>query len=206
MRTWGSRAGVIAALRDDAAAEMERLEREADAALARLRTATAPLITAPDPAPRLAVARRAAADAEAAEDWEDIVSASADRDAWIATVTDEGRRAVMNAPDLVAWTGSLAEEAVRALPGAAAVIAVPAGLLPRIDEQWRRSVEPRTQKTVTLEPGDFACGCVARTPDGKVTFDNRVEARERRTVSEWRPVLARLYEAAVADVAALAHA
>jgi vacuolar-type H+-ATPase subunit E/Vma4 len=201
MKAWGSSASVIAALGDDAAAEVERLERDAAAALERLRASPAPGGGGPDPAPRLAAARRAAADLEADEDWQDIVAAAADRDAWIASIVDQGRRAIAGAPDVLAWTAALAEDAARALPGSDCIVSVPAAVLPQIDDAWRGGVERRSGKRVTLEAAPFAAGCMARTPDGRITFDNRLDAREARTLPQWRAALARTYESAVEDMA-----
>jgi vacuolar-type H+-ATPase subunit E/Vma4 len=199
MKAWGSAAAVIAAVRDDAAVEAERLERAADAALAALRRAAVAASDAPDLAPRVASARRAAAELLADEDWQDMVDAAADRDAWIASIAQQGRRAFATAPEALAWTAALACEAVRQLPGSACVVTVPAGLSPAPDEAWRLALEASTGRQITLERGPFPAGCVARTPDGRVTFDNRLEAREGRMRTRWRAALARIYEAAVAD-------
>ena len=197
MKTWGGTAAVIAALRDDAAAEAERLERDADAAWAALATAAA-IPDAPDAAPRIAAARRAAAERQADEDWQDAVDAAADRDAWIASIAQQGRRALGATAGVREWTAALAREAVGQLPGSACIVTVPAGLSPAPDETWRLELEAATGKQIALERGAFAAGCLARTPDGRVTFDNRIEAREDRTRAAWRAALARIYETAVA--------
>jgi hypothetical protein len=198
MKAWGSTAAVIAALQDDAAAAGERLEREADTALAALQAAGAATPDAPDPEPSLAAARRAVADLRADEDWQDAVDAATDRDAWIASIATQGRRTFAAAPEALAWTAALAREAVRQLPGSACVVTVPAGLSPAPDEGWRVALEASTGRQITLERGSFDSGCVARTPDGRVTFDNRIEAREARMTTEWRGALARIYQTAIA--------
>lgn len=203
MRAWGSAAAVIAALRDDAAAAVERLEREADAALTALRAAAGTPPDAPDPAPRIAAARRTVADLEADQDWQDAVDAAADREAWIGSIVQQGRRGLAAAPDALAWTAALAREAVRSLPGAVCVVTVPASLIPAPDESWRLALEKATGKPITLELGPLSAGCTARTPDGRVTFDNRIDAREARTLTEWRAALARIYEAAIAQAAVM---
>ena len=43
----------------------------------------------------------------------------------------------------------------------------------------------------------MTAGCIARTPDGAVTFDNRVEAREERSQATWRAAVARIYASAI---------
>ena len=197
VKTWGGTAAVIAALRDDAAAEAERVERDADAALAALGTAAIAIPDAPDPAPRIAAARRAVAEAQADGDWQDAVDAAADRDAWIASIAQQGRRVLGAAERTDDWTAALAREAVRHLPGPACIVTVPS-VSAAPDDAWRVALEAATGKQITLERGAFAAGCLARTPDGRVTFDNRLEAREDRLRTEWRAALARIYEAAVA--------
>ena len=201
MRTWGSAAAVAAAVRDDAAAERERLERETAEALEALTRPTgAPMAAAGsgEGAERLDAVRRGAAEAEAAEDWEDTVSAASDRDAWITAVAAEGRRAIATGPEAQAWLERVTREAVAELPGDACVVTVPSAQVAGADA-WRARVAADLKKTIRLEPGDLIAGCVARTPDGRVTFDNTVEARERRSRTEWRTAIARLYDEAIAS-------
>ena len=200
MRTWGSAAAVVAAVRDDAAAERERLERETAAALEDLaRSIAAPPATGSSTGggDRLDTVRRAAGEAQAAEDWEDTVSAASDRDAWITAVAAEGRRAIATGPAAWAWLERVTREAVAELPGDACVVTIPAAQLADADS-WCRSVGADLKKSIRLEAGDISAGCLARTPDGRVTFDNTVEARERRARTEWRTAIARLYDEAVA--------
>jgi vacuolar-type H+-ATPase subunit E/Vma4 len=197
MKAWGSAASVIAALRDDATAEVERLEREADASLNHLNPPVAAAPAAPDDGERLARARRAVAELEADEDWQDVVAAAADRDAWIRGVADAGRRAIADAPDALAWTASLAIEAARQLPGTACIVSVPSSLRAAVTDAWRQEIARASGKAVTVEAGAMTAGCIARTPDGAVTFDNRVEAREERSQATWRAAVARIYASAI---------
>ena len=114
-------------------------------------------------------------------------------------VAQQGRRALAPRPDALAWTAALAREAVGQLPGSACIVTVPAGLSPAPDEAWRLALgSGDRQDRSRSSAGAFAAGCLARTPDGRVTFDNRIEAREERTRTEWRAALARIYETAVA--------
>jgi hypothetical protein len=201
VKTWGSAASVIAALRDDAAAEMARLERESDAAVARAGALPAPAGPAA-PSPRVPAARRAAADLLADEDWQDTIAAAEDREAWMAGVVARGRAAAAAAPDALAWTAALAREAIARLPGTACIVTVPEALVPAAaDAAWRGALERSAGRAITIEGGAFAAGCIARTTDGRVAFDNRAEAREARTATRWRAALARVYESAVADAA-----
>jgi hypothetical protein len=196
MRAWGSAAAVIAALRDDAAAERERLERESASVLEALSADVAPRTPECDDAAgsdRVDVVRRANAEADAGEDWEDVVAAAADRDAWISAVAEAGRRAIAAAPDAQGFLARLTREAVFELPGDEAIVALPSALVADA-EAWRGAIERDTRKRLAFEAAPFAAGCIARTPDGRVTFDNTVEARERRSRTEWRTAIARLYE------------
>lgn len=202
MRAWGSAAAVIAALRDEAAADIERLEREAAAELEAIRAATGPVDAAPDAEARLSAARRAAAEHEADEDWQDTVGVATDRDAWIGAIVQQGGRVLATAPDAASWTAALAREAVAALPGDACVLVIPAALAGALGDGWRVALEHATGTRVTVEPGPLSAGCVARTPDGRVTFDNSLEARQRRVHAAWRRALARLYDAATAEAPA----
>lgn len=204
MRAWGSAAAVVAVLRDDAAAERERLERESASALAALSADAG--TRRPDGedgvgAERIDAVRRANADADATEDWEDTVAAAADRDAWISAVAEAGRRAIAAAPDVQALLERLTREAVLELPGEDCMVTVPAALAAGA-EMWRVVVERATGKRLVFDPGTIAAGCIARTRDGRVTFDNTIEARERRTRTQWRTAVARLYDEACDAVAA----
>jgi vacuolar-type H+-ATPase subunit E/Vma4 len=62
----------------------------------------------------------------------------------------------------------------------------------------RDAIERATGRRLVFEEGAFDAGCIARSADGRVTFDNTVEARERRCRTEWRAAVARLYDAAIA--------
>jgi vacuolar-type H+-ATPase subunit E/Vma4 len=100
-------------------------------------------------------------------------------------------------PAAPAWLEHLAREAVADLPGDACVVTIPATQLADA-ARWCDSVGADLEKSIRLEAGDISAGCIARTPDGRVTFDNTVEARERRARTEWRTAIARLYDEAVA--------
>jgi vacuolar-type H+-ATPase subunit E/Vma4 len=198
MRAWGSAPAVIEAIRDEAAAEIERIEREAAVALDRLRATLTDAPSIPDAEARLAAARRLAADSETDEEWQDIVAASTDRDAWIAEVADVGSAAVVAAPDTSIWTDRLASEAVGALEGDACVLVVPSLVAPSLDGGWRAALERKTGKRITLESGPLSAGCIARSCDGRVTFDNSLDARVRRAQTAWRAALAKVYDEAIA--------
>jgi vacuolar-type H+-ATPase subunit E/Vma4 len=198
MKAWGSAASVMAAIADDAASEIERLEHAADETIAR-RHANQTGVPAPvDPGPRLAMARRGAAELDLEQDWQDALAAARDRDEWIAAVIEAGRATLATAGDSVEWTAALVVEAVRQLPaGASVVVAVPAAIRRATDDAWRSALENRTGRSLVFEDGRFSAGCTVRTADGRVSFDNRVDARAARTETAWRTALVRRYDAAV---------
>jgi hypothetical protein len=197
VKTCGSAAAVIAALNDDAAAERERLERESSEAIEMLSHARDTNMAPGPPDDRMAAARRACAEADAAEDWEDTVASASDRDAWIGAVAAAGRRALASGPGAASWLERVVREAASTIPGDACVVAIPAAMLADV-EAARGAVERDLRKRITLEAASLTAGCIARTPDGRVVFDNSVEARERRTHVAWRTAVARLYDEAVA--------
>ena len=200
MTAWGSAAAVIAALRDDAAVEGERLQRDAEAAALKVRQVGTDATASAELDGRLDAVRRDLAEASSAAEWEDTVAAAADRDAWIDAVAAEGRRRLASDGDAASWLQARITESVRALPGTSAVVTVPAAHVPAV-AALRQDIEAASGKQITIEAGILAAGCLVRTPDGRVTFDNSVEARERRARSEWRAAVARCYDAAVAATA-----
>jgi len=195
MTAWGSAAAVIAALRDDAAVEGERMRREAEAAL-KGRQAGIDTAASAEHDGHLGKVRRDLAEASSAAEWEDTAAAATDRDAWIDAVAAEGRRRLASDGGAASWLRARLTESVRAVPGPSAVVTVPAAHVPAASA-LREEIEAASGKQITIEAGTLAGGCVARTPDGRVTFDNSVEARERRARSEWRAAVARCYDAAV---------
>src|SRR5688572_15199574 len=87
MQTLGSPASVVAAIHEDAAAEVERIESALSAELASIEneTATADVAVA-DRALRLAAARRGNEDRVARQEWEGRRAAIEQREAWIQEV------------------------------------------------------------------------------------------------------------------------
>lgn len=203
MKALGSPAAVIAAVRDDAEAEVERLEREAEAALARLAAedgaAREPL---PDREPRLASARREARERLAREDLLDAREALEAREAWLALAVAEGTR-LLDEPVAAAERrrelAVLAREALERLrrdPVEVLVAPSDAGLL---DAAWARELAPDRQVHVVARPGLSPGGCIVQREGGKVAFDNTREARARRFEAAWRTALGALYRGAEED-------
>jgi hypothetical protein len=180
------------------------MERDADAALETLKRTMATPPLPPDADARLTAARRLAADRDADEDWEDVVSTMTDRDTWIADVVRRGCVAIAAAPDAIEWTESLAREALAALSGEPCVLIVPADLVSPLEAR-RPALEECSAKRITIEAGSLAAGCIGRTADGRVTFDNSLEARARRMQTRWRAILAKAYDEAALSAHAVEH-
>ena len=200
MKTLGSAAAVIAAMRDDAAAEIEKLERETASAIESLRVPAGSPAGDAARARQVDAARRTALDRGVEEAWQDARAMLTDREAWMASVVDAGARRLADPSDAERGRRLMADfirEAVPHLPGPALVVSAPAGFAAVLTDAWRRELETDTGRTLTLGFTGPAAGCIVGTPDGSVTFDNSVAARSRRSASEWRAALARLYEDAV---------
>jgi vacuolar-type H+-ATPase subunit E/Vma4 len=196
MKTWGSAAAVIAAIRDEAAAEIERLQHESTTRMDALRAAARPAPSAEADA-RLGAVRRRAAEQDRDEDWQDAMAAVADRDTWILAVAEQARRAAGSLASNPAKLTVLAREAVASLPADACEVVVPEGATAAHDPAWSAALEAATGKRISVVGGAIA-GCIARTVDHRVAFDNTVEARDLRCRTAWRAALARLYDAATA--------
>ena len=203
MKVFGSADAVVAAMREDLAEEIERFERQIELEMAAIREqASHERVDIADRDRRMAAARRDARERLAHEDGKDARGALERRERWIADVVAQAR-ARLTAPETRevrhAWLAALAREALDALPPGDAVLAVPPDDHASLDAAWVSGVSgPRT---VTLAAEPIAGGCIARSRDGRVTFDNTIDARLTRLTSTWRSVLGSLYESAVTAVA-----
>jgi vacuolar-type H+-ATPase subunit E/Vma4 len=89
MQGYGSAESVIAAIRDEAAAEVERVERAASAEVEKLRVVEPFVIC--DREQRLGAARRETRERIAQEEWQGRRAAIEQRELWIARVLERGR-------------------------------------------------------------------------------------------------------------------
>lgn len=200
MRTLGSIAAVAAAVRDDVQAESERLERDVAQQLARLaQEEAADVVTVPEREPRLAAARREARGRLAREEWQGAREALEERERWIERVVVAGQRTLAEPEELGqrrAWLARLARDGLERLPGDRFEVVVAAADAAILDAAWCREVASSDAcqvRVVATEPTPRG-GCVVRTADGKVAFDNSIEARSQRFQSAWRSALGELYE------------
>lgn len=120
MQGYGSAESVIAAIRDEATAEVERVERAASAEVEALR-AVEPFVVS-DREQRLAAARREARERIAQEEWQARRAVIEQRERWIDRVIARGRE-LLASRDLQ----PLIDDAVAHLPPVPYQIARPAG-------------------------------------------------------------------------------
>ena len=186
------------AVREEASREVERLLREADQEIVRLRAeAQSADVTPPDRPARLAAARREVSAQLAREDWEDRRAALEERERWterairLARERLDGDREAASRRELLL---ALAVEASERLPAGAVEIAVSASDASIADDAFVEELARRARRTVARARGDLPqSGCVVRTVGGKVRFDNSLEARARRFEPLWRAALTEIY-------------
>jgi vacuolar-type H+-ATPase subunit E/Vma4 len=177
METLGSIASVIAAIRDEAGTEVEKLERAVPVIAPEA-------VSIADRDARIAAAHRENRERIAQEEWESRRAVIQQREAWIARV----REAAHQRWGAMPWQ-PLAEEALQRITGEEVNICHPE----RSEGPGGASgamVAPDKRK-ITYTPAKISGGCIAVS--GGVAFDNTFEARERRLEAEWRHALSALY-------------
>ena len=180
MKPMGSVAGVVAAMREDVTAEVERTERDAEAQARRILDQPPPATRDPDADPRVLAARRAVEEMRAREDWDDSSAIIKARERFLHEVVALGRQRLAGAesPDSRrAWLAALAREGAERLAVRETIVEVSPADAPLV-------AEARPSPAIRG-------GCVVRARDGKTWFDNTVEERERRFEPEWRALIAR---------------
>jgi vacuolar-type H+-ATPase subunit E/Vma4 len=204
VRALGSVAAVIAAVREDAALEADAIERQAEAAITRLRDeAAARRVVWPEGEARIASARERARARVAHEDWLDSRAAIDGREAWIARAVERGRRQLVETPSgRREWLTTLAAEAIERLHARAVQITVSPADAPLLDADWRAAIAARTRlDALEVVVDEVDGGCRVRTSDGRATVDNTIAARADRFQTAWRAALAELYERTVEEPA-----
>jgi vacuolar-type H+-ATPase subunit E/Vma4 len=198
VKTLGSPASVADAVREEASREVERLLRDTDEEIVRLRAeAQSADVMPPDRPARLAAARREVSARLAREDWEDRRTALEERERWterairLARERLDGDREAASRRELLL---ALAVEAAERLPAGAVEIAVSASDASIADDAFVEELARRARRTVARARGDLPqSGCVVSTVGGKVRFDNSLEARARRFEPLWRAALTEIY-------------
>jgi vacuolar-type H+-ATPase subunit E/Vma4 len=193
----GSVGAVVAAVQDEAEAAVEAIRAEAAARAAsilREEQAAAPT----DREARLAAARRQARERLAREDWEDSRAGLEQREAWIRRVTAEGLRRLAEAEPEARRQRllALAADALSRLPGDRFELGLGDADLASMAEGDRRALAAErgaAEVRCVPDPAAVGGGCVARTAEGRATFDNTYPARARALERAWRSVLGALH-------------
>lgn len=201
MRILGSVAAVVAAVRDDVGAEIEKLERDTRQQLAHLQAQEASdLVRIPDRDARLAAAGREAQSRLAREEWQGTREALEEREKWIERVVAAGRQSLGEHQAIGprrACLARLARDGLERLPGESFEIVVSAADAAILDAAWCQEVigdGTGRRLRVTADGTVLDGGCIVRTADGKVSFDNSFQARSERFQSAWRTALGEIYE------------
>ena len=202
MKPLGSVAAVIAAIREDAAGEVDAIVRQADAAITRLYAdhATHP-IAFPEGELQIAAARERARTRLAQEDWLDTRAAIDEREAWLGQVAERASRRLKDLATTAERQQRLArltQEGIDRLHADALEVVVGAEDALILDEQWRAGlIADAGLQSLTVVTGHVDGGCVVRTADGRASLDNTYHARTDRFRTAWRAALAEMYERAV---------
>lgn len=132
------------------------------------------------------------------EDWNDAREAVAEREQWIQRVVALGAARLQErlpVAEARAALAVLAREAISRLPTGAIELAVAEADAALLDSEWRASISPSGKADdirLVVEPIDG--GCIARSADGRASFDNSHKARIERLQAYWRAALSDLYE------------
>jgi vacuolar-type H+-ATPase subunit E/Vma4 len=193
----GSIDAVVLAVQEDARAEIDSIERDLAATIARLRDVAPPSLAA-DADGRIAAAHRIVRERFAAEDWADHQVALSDREAWIQRVMAEGER-TLGALDSAARRADVAafvREALDRLPPAPVELLVPAGEVDTAEALIREGTFTASGKVITrvAATSEIVSGCLVQTADGHIRYDNSHCSRAKRFESVWRARLCELYE------------
>ena len=195
MKTVGSVSAVVAAIREEAAVEIERLEREAAAmeSTAQQPRAVAP---SPDDDPSVVAARWRAHNEASEEEWREKLEDLQDRERWMDAVVAAGRRALTDVRDARAvkdWMRALVVEAASYLPSGACIVVASVAAAGLLDTAWCDETGVDIGRTLSIEAGPLTAGCIVRLTGQPIEYDNSLDARERRVEVEWRAALASVY-------------
>jgi vacuolar-type H+-ATPase subunit E/Vma4 len=152
-------------------------------------------VAIPDGEARIEGARRVAHERTAEENWADRQLALEFREQWMARVVALGLDRLRTADAATRREDLLhfASEAAVRVGGPAIEIVVAPDDLALADSAWRAEVASTTDAAVTVS-ADAAVsgGCLARSADGRLHYDNTFAARTRRFEGAWRSELSEL--------------
>jgi vacuolar-type H+-ATPase subunit E/Vma4 len=183
MQSLGSVASIIAAIREDTAAEVDRIEEASAVEIAAARAEGAAVVVAiPDREVRLAAARAENEERIARQEWEGQRMALEQREQWIDRVIARAReKQRTNGAQLAA----LIREALQKIETPECEIAVA--------ERDRALIDAKKLgKAIRVTTAAIDGGCIVTA--GDLVFDNSLEARARRLESAWRSALSEVYK------------
>ena len=183
MKTLGSPASVLAAMREDGAAEVERIEHETLVETARLAESGQAEIVAPDREEKLAAASREARERIAREDWDDARAALEARERWMQRAAEEGRKLLTTDRETLKL---LASEALQRLPKGPCTLHVSRST--PVDDALLRELGLERG-----EPVEISGGCIVRSTQSALSVDNSFEERARRFQVQLRAALGKAY-------------
>jgi vacuolar-type H+-ATPase subunit E/Vma4 len=206
MKPLGSVAAVVAAIREDAAVDVEAIARQADADIARLRAEDAAQpVTFVEGDLQVAAARDAARVRLAQEDWLDSCAAIGERETWLARAVALGQERLgleVAAEVHKQRLERLIQESLTRLQSAAVDIVVSVADLALLDEVWREQFQATHRiESLTITAGAIDGGSLVRSVDGRASYDNTYAARAERFRTAWRAALADVYERSVQPLA-----
>ena len=195
----GSIEAVVAAVQEDAKAEIEKIERDLASTIVRLREddARLPVVVA-DADARIGAARRQARDRTAAENWADHQAALNDRETWIQRVTAEGERRLqaLDRAALRADFARLVREALDRMPDGPVELLVSSAdldLAEAIRGDGTLAAFGRAITCVTAT-SEVTSGCIVQPIGGRIRYENSYRIRARRFEAAWRARLGEVYE------------
>ncbi len=206
MKTLGSAASVAAAIRDEAAQRVEEIDRRAKEAVQMLASAAGEIgDDTVERTTQLAGANRLARERLARDEWNDQRTGLEAREQWIQGVRDEGMRRLSILDDEARREdlARMAQDALLRIPALDCEVLLNDADRRLVGISWIDEMSRITGKnTVRVAATDrpMTGGCIVRSADGKMSFDNSFEARAQRLESVWRAALGQLYEKAVASL------
>jgi vacuolar-type H+-ATPase subunit E/Vma4 len=196
MTGWGSVESIVAAIREEARAESDRIDAETAATITRLRDEDRHTpVEIPDSDIRTEAARRQARERAAEESWADRQLALEWREQWMARAVALGLERVRGADEATRREDllRLAREAAARIGGPAVEVVVAPDDFPLADSEWRARLSATLAGAVTVS-ADAAVngGCLVRSGDGRLNYDNTFITRTRRFEGAWRSALSEL--------------
>ncbi len=189
MAVAGSVESVVATIRAEADAEVDRLRARGDEEIAGLRDLPQETDSA-DREVRLSAARKYRDELAAQMDWEERRRVIEQREAWIARVIARGEELLRSAivDGRKQSLARLAREAFQSVHGEPIEIRVGAHDRALIDDAWCRAIDPGLTIGANVP---VRGGCLLQS--GALVFDNSYEQRAKRLEAVWRQALSGIY-------------